>query len=88
MENENLEKKHNIIMLDEDFIGTVKNLKEYFIDCLAYNLTTDEDIDDKISSIDMLGDILKKLQELYDNTVIRICYNPMGTYFINDSLDK
>lgn len=85
---EDFTKKHNIIMIDEDYIGLVSNLKAYFIDCLAYNLKTDEDIDDKISNIDTLGDILRKLQEVNDNVVVRVCYNSMGTYFINDSLDK
>lgn len=82
---EDLEKKYNIIIVDEDFIGYAKNLKEYFIATLAYNLQqNDLDIEDKIVCIENISNILNQINKMcYDNTVIRVCYNPMGNYFIS-----
>lgn len=84
---EDLEKKHNIIEMNEDYIGRVEDLKEYFIDVLVYNIGEIEAVEEKIENIDLISDILKQLEEEQYNAVIRICYNPMGAFYIADSLD-
>ena len=83
-------KKYNVIEIDEDFIGKVSELKGYFIDSLAKMLTDDSiDEENKISNVGITYDILQQLQdEKFDNAVVRVAYNPMGTYYIADSLDR
>lgn len=82
-------KQFKVIEIDEDFIGEVEELKKYFIYQLKYMLG-DKSIseEEKIHNIGITYDILEQLQEQYTNVVIRVAYNPMGTYYIADSLDR
>ena len=80
-----LEQKHNIIMVDEDFIGKVENLINYFIESLVYNLRHEKDNENRISNIDITNDILKELQQCYETDIVRVCYNSMGAYYINEN---
>lgn len=85
---EGLEKKYNIIIIDEDFIGKVNNLQEYFIATLIYNLKQDFSIEEKQGIISMTESILEELSNYNDNVVVRVNYNPMGSYYVGESLDK
>jgi hypothetical protein len=77
-------KNFNVIYNDEDVIGKVKDIKE----CFSYELSkilTDEkiDIEEKINHIEIIGDLLSQLGEEFDNTIIKVSYNPMGCYYFN-----
>lgn len=81
--------KFNVIEDNEDFIGKVSELKKYFI----YNLgkiINDNDIgeEEKICNVGMIYDILEQLQKQSEYIVVKVKYNPMGAFYIADSLDS
>lgn len=82
-------KQFKVIEIDEDFIGEVEELKKYFLYQLRIMLgKNDISEEEKIQNVGITYDILEQLQEQYTNVVVRVAYNPMGTYYIADSLDK
>lgn len=80
-----LENKYNIILIDEDFIGRVDNLKNYFIESLANYLLQNKEIEDNISCINITQEILEKLDNCNEIDIIRLCYNHMGTYYVSEN---
>lgn len=44
-----------------------------------------KDNENRISNIDITNDILKELQQCYETDIVRVCYNPMGAYYINEN---
>lgn len=81
-------KKFNVIEDNEDVIGKVNELKSYYIYNLAEMLKNDVGEEDKICNIGMVYDILQQLQEQAENVVVKVKYNPMGAFYIADSLDS
>lgn len=71
----------NIILTDTNIIGKVEDLKEYFLmriqDTLNKKFSTEEKIDD----IRIYSMILNKLQNEYDDYVLKLSQNDIGEYY-------
>ena len=77
-----MEEIKGIIFENEDTIGKVKDIRELFVKQLANDLLdNDIYIEDKINQINLMQDLLEKINEEEDNTIIRVCYNPMGEFY-------
>ena len=77
-----MEEIKGIIFEDTDTIGKVKDIRELFVKELANDLLdNDIGIEDKINQINLIQDLLEKIQEEEDNTIIRVGYNPMGEFY-------
>lgn len=74
---------------EEKIIGKVKDLRDYFIYNLAYNLLAENegDTENQTSNIILTGDLLEQLEEYGENDILKIVYNPMGAYEISEDLD-
>ena len=74
---ENLE----IIYDDEDVIGKVLDVKKLFVFQLAKDLQDKEiALEDKINQINLVQELLEKLEEESERTIIKVSFNPMGTF--------
>ena len=83
-----MDKKFNVIEIDEDLLGKVEDLKGYLIEGLKYTLSQ-EDIseEEKENVIDITNEILINLREYDEQDILRLKYNPMGTYIISEDLN-
>ena len=78
-------KQFNVIQDDEDFIGKPPNLTNMFLYEIGRQVQDKTlVVEDKIHNLELMVDILKEIQEINNNVVIRIKYNPMGTFYIAD----
>lgn len=77
-----MEEIKGIIFENEDTIGKVKDIRKLFVKELGNNLL-DKNIyiEDKINQINLIQDLLEKINEEEDNTIIRVGYNPMGEFY-------
>ena len=81
------EKRYNIIFLDEETFGTVKEFKTYFKDMITKEINTFTDDDTPYSFNDLMGllseylELLEDIKKLYDEQLIKVAYNPMGKYY-------
>ena len=79
-------KDYNIIFLDEETIGTVKEFKTYFKDMINKEINdfTDDDtpysFNEFMSTLTEYIELLEDIKKLYDEQLIKITYNPMGKY--------
>lgn len=75
---ENLE----LIYDDEDVIGKVSEIRKCFINELSKNLQDNElEIEDKINQINLIQDLLKQIKNEDSKRIIRVSFNPMGTFY-------
>lgn len=91
MNLEELQSKINNIKViengEEELIGKVKDLRDYFIYNLAYSLLAEDDAENQASNIILTSDLLEQLEEYGDDDVLKIVYNPMGAYQISEDLN-
>lgn len=72
---------YNVIYDDEDVIGKVLDIKKCFMYELIREIKSNEtDVDEKISQISLIQDLLLKLKKENNSTVIKVSYNPMGAF--------
>ena len=84
-----LEIKYNVISDDEDVIGKVSNLKKYFLEQIKYTIEDTKISDEeKIYNVELMAELLDELQRQAENVVVKVKYNPMGAFYIADSLDS
>lgn len=72
--------KFNVIYDGDDVVGKVGEIKKLFIYQLGEDLQMDIDIEEKIDRINMTQDLLKKLENEHNNTIIKVLYNQMGCF--------
>lgn len=75
--------KLNVKEVDEEYIGTRKDLQEYFM--LMIHLETgngDYDAEEFIYNVGMLMDLLEALASKDDDELLEVKYNPMGAYYL------
>ena len=75
--------KLNVKEVAEEYIGTRKNLQEYFM--LMIHLETgneDYDAEEFVYNIGMLMDLLEALASKDDDELLVVKYNPMGAYYL------
>lgn len=76
---------YTIIEDDEDIIGKVLDIKKCFINILIQDLKNkDIDLESKIYQINLTQDLLDKLKDEYDDTIIKVSFNPMGAYYFKN----
>lgn len=84
-----LEIKYNVISDNEDVIGKVSNLKKYFLEQIKYTIEDTKISDEeKIYNVELMAELLDELQKQAENVIVKIKYNPMGAFYIADSLDS
>lgn len=71
-----------VIYDDEDIIGKSFDIKKCFLTRLK-EILSDNDIyiEEKINHLDLIQDIIKQLDSVSDNTIIKVSYNPMGAFY-------
>ena len=72
--------KINVIYDGDDVVGKVGEIKKLFIYQLGEDLQMNIDIEEKIDRINMTQDLLKKLENEHNNTIIKVLYNQMGCF--------
>lgn len=78
--------KYNIIFFDEITYGTVKDFKTYFKDLINEEIKSFTDDDTPSSYNELMAtiteyiELLDKINKLYDEELIKVYYNPMGSY--------
>ena len=75
----------NLLINDDEIQGNVKDIIDYF----KYNLASQlmgvkPSIEDIINNLELTKDILEQLNNLPHNGVIKVRYNPMGAYYIEE----
>lgn len=70
-----------VIYDDEDVIGKVREVKKCYMKHLA-DIILDEEIEmgEKTSNLILIAELIDKLGEESDNTIIKVTYNPMGAF--------
>lgn len=72
-----------VIFDDEDVIGKVEEIRKYFLNELAIKLYTDDiEITEKINLLNMIQELISKLENENDKSIIKVSYNPMGCFNI------
>ena len=72
--------KFNVIYVDEDVVGKVRDIKKLMIYQLGKDLQENIDIVEKIDKINMTQSLLEDLESENDNTIIKVIYNNMGCF--------
>lgn len=80
--------KFNVIYVDEDVVGKVRDIKKLMIYQLSKDLQEDIDIVEKIDKINMTQALLEDLEGENDNTIIKVLYNQMGCFNYKDMIEE
>lgn len=71
-----------VIYDGDDIIGKSFDIKKCFLTRLQEILNDKEIyIEEKINHLDLIQDLLKQLEKVSDNTIIKVSYNPMGAFY-------
>lgn len=70
-----------VIYDDEDVIGKVREIKKCFMKHLA-DIILDEEIEmgEKTNQLSLIAELIEKLENESDNTIIKVSFNPMGAF--------
>ena len=70
-----------VIYDDEDVIGKVREVKKCFMKHLA-DIILDEEIEmgEKTNQLSLIAELIEKLGNESDNTIIKVSFNPMGAF--------
>ena len=70
-----------VIYDDEDVIGMVKEIRKCFMKHLA-DIILDEEIEmgEKTNQLSLIAELIEKLGNESDNTIIKVSFNPMGAF--------
>lgn len=72
-----------VIFDDEDIIGKVEEIRKYFLNELAIKLYTDDiDMTERVNILNMTQELIEKLENENDKSIIKVSYNPMGCFNI------
>ena len=72
---------YTVIYDDEDVIGKVLEIKKCFMQHLAEIILDEEiEIGEKTSQLTLIAELIEKLNEENDNTIIKVTFNPMGEF--------
>lgn len=79
-------KNNNLTINDEEIQGNVKDI----VDCFKYEMASqlmgiNPSIEDIITNLGLTKDILEQLNDLPHNDIIKVKYNPMGAYYIEEN---
>ena len=77
----------NLIINDEDVIGNVKDVKEYFKYELASQCMSDINYENLIDNGKMIFYLLEQLENENDDLKIKVYYNPMGALQYTTNLE-
>lgn len=71
-----------VIYDDEDVMGKVLDIRKCFIKQLGNDLLDiNIGIEDKINQLNLVQELLEKLQEENNETIIKVSFNPMGEFY-------
>ena len=70
-----------VIYDDEDVIGKVREIKKCFMKHLT-DIILDEEIEmgEKTNQLSLIAELIEKLGNESDNTIIKVSFNPMGAF--------
>ena len=68
-----------VIYDDEDVIGKVREVKKCFMQHLA-DIILDEEIEMGEKTNQLIAELIEKLGNESDNTIIKVSFNPMGAF--------
>lgn len=72
---------NNIIELDDKHIGMVKDIRKAYREEISHQaLNYDLDEEEIKYNLDLILDLLVDIQNLEEDTLIEVIYNPMGSY--------
>lgn len=75
--------KFTVIYDDEDVIGQVSEIKKCFMQHLA-EITMDGEVEmgEKTNKLRLVAELIDKLENESEKTIVKVSYNPMGTFNI------
>ena len=72
---------YTVIYDDEDVIGKVLEIKKCFMQHLAEIILDEEiEIGEKTSQLKLIAELIEKLEDVSEQTIIKVSFNPMGTF--------
>lgn len=70
-----------VIYDDEDVIGKVREVKKCFMQHLAETILDGEiEMGEKTNQLSLVAELIEKLENESDNTIIKVTFNPMGAF--------
>lgn len=92
---DNILKELNIIETNnEELIGKVNNIMKAFFEMIKYDIENTEDLEEKFYTIkekyNFIEELITKIEEeeLFEDTIITVKYNPMGTFSYEEEAQK
>ncbi len=92
---DNILKELNIIETNnEELIGKVNNIMKAFFEMIKYDIENTEDLEEKFYTIrekyNFIEELITKIEdeELFEDTIITVKYNPMGTFYYEEKAEK
>lgn len=72
---------NNVIEFDDKYIGMVKDIRKAYREEISNQaLNYDLDEEEIKYNLDLILDLLVNIQDLEEDTLIEVKYNPMGSY--------